>query len=404
MRTSRFVRSSMVILAVLVISGAIIGIILAPNPAELRAEQHASTAPTSRQVAVPAASSGKSALASEAEKPISSGTPNTPNTSGNWPMSVVAPVLEDPMLLEITAATTLGTLGDFDQVGCEGNVYKVNIPDNRDARLTADPSMGPLQYPIWITGGRNVHVLGIELRPIVQDGCDVGEAHQIKNNIPNIHPRLVGAKAFRLQQSGTTFIEGVDIDLAGMEADCFAVRNPDEMSKAAAFKERHIVIVNTRCVGIEGLDDSPIGDGIHGDFFQNQGRDDIASLVVENVTYLTSSNGITLHNWEGDIGRPQLFSLRNMNYGWDLRYSNDDDYEISGLVFTATADSLDLSNVWLDHGEGLNYGIFNDQRVGSYAQDDYIKQDVNLRSGKPPAGDFAPANKTGIQYASPFLN
>lgn len=313
------------------------------------------------------------------------------------------PELIDPVLVQIDKNTRTNGVRDFDNVGCEGRIYLINIPDGKDALITADAGLGPIKYPVWITGGRNVHVRGLELRPIVQPGCDVGEAHQMNDERLNIHPRLVSAKAFRLQQSGTTYIEGVDIDLQGMEADCFVSRNPDDMQPAEAFKKRHIVIVNTRCTGIEGLDKSPVGDGIHGDFFQNQGRDDIASLVLENVTYLSSANGITLHNWHQNEGQPALFSMTNVNYGWDERYDDDDLYEISGLAFTGHASKVLLENVWLDHGKQLNYGILNGQRTGVVAQSNKIIKHAGLKAGKPATGDFAPANETGLEYVSPFV-
>ena len=320
-----------------------------------------------------------------------------------WPMSVASPSLDDPLEIVLTSTTNTSEVDDFDKVGCDGVLYRVQVPSGRDARVTMDPKMGALRYPVWITGGRNVHVLGLEMRPVVQPGCEIGEAHQVKDpSQPNIHPRLVGNKVLRLQQSGTTFVEGVDIDLDGMEGDCIVLRNPNDMGVEAALEEREVVIVNTRCTGIEGLDKSSIGDGVHGDFLQNQGEDDIGTLIVENVSILTSSNGITLHNWSGSENRPRLLRLRNIDYAWDPRYAADDEHEISGLVFTASAVKAELENVWVDDPRGLNYGILNKQRIGAIFQSGHIEQHPAFKSGRPAGGFHAPAERTGVEYVSPY--
>ena len=317
---------------------------------------------------------------------------NEKEEGSGWDNSVEPPLLIDPLQIELSSNYTKTRIEDFDRVGCEGDIYRVAVPDGRDAVVTA---AGVIQYPVYITGGRNVIVRGVEVRPVIQPGCDVGEAHQVKNTIPNIHPRLPGGKAFRFEQSHHTFVEGVDIDLMGMEADCFVLRNR-KLTKEKAIQQREMSIVNTRCTGIEGLDDSPIGDGIHGDFFQNQGRDNMKNFTLENVTFLTSSNGVTLHNWSGDKYRPRLFRMRNVNYGWDDRYSNDDAYEINGLAFTGHGDRGDFENVWLNHNNPrYNYGFFNGERVGAFSSGN-VKKQPGIYGG--PRSDFAPADRTGVEY------
>ena len=244
-----------------------------------------------------------------------------------------------------------------------------------------------------------MHLRGLAMRTKIQEGCDVGQANQVRNNIPNIHPRLVGNKAFQLKQAGTTYLEGIDIDLMGLEADCFVSRNPDFMSASAIKAQRNIHIVNSRCIGIEGLTQSAIGDGIHGDFFQNQGEDDVGSLLLENVTYRSSSNGITMHRWHSTT--PRQFSLINVDYGWDLRYSADSRFEHQGLPFTAHADTFEFTNVWFDDGRGLNYGILNGERLGAFSnRGASIRQVEGLNQGVSPTGEFAPAEHTGREYGS----
>lgn len=319
-----------------------------------------------------------------------------------WVNGLQPPELVDPLHIVIGPDTPLTDMPDYDRVGCEGSVYRFTPSYGKDVLVTMSPDLESVEYPIWIEGGRNVHIVGLEMRPMVQPGCGVGEAHQVRDLRANIHPRLPGNKAFQLKQAGTTFIEGVDIDLLGKEADCFVGRNPDDMAQADVKANRNFHIVNSRCVGIEGLDKSPIGDGIHGDFFQNQGRDPMGSLMLENVTYLTSSNGITLHAWGGKSHWPRMFSMRNVDFGWDWRYADDSRYETYGLPFTASADEVEFDNVWLDHGRGLNYGKIDGDRYGAFSKSGYITKIDGLFEGAAPLGEFAAADQTGAQYSSPY--
>lgn len=317
-----------------------------------------------------------------------------------WKMTTAKPTLNDPLIYELSNSSPLVYLEDFDRLGCSGRAHRIDIPWGRDAKVTMDHAQGALVHPVWITGGNNVHITGLELAPKIQRGCGIGEAHQ--KDAPqhaNIHPRLPGGKALRLEQKGHTFIEGVEIDLLGHEADCFVVRNYKESTPEFVKMYRDISIVNTRCTGIEGLDKSPIGDGLHGDFFQNQGED-IGSLTLENVTYETSSNGITLHQWGRE--RPRFVKLINVNFGWDERYAYDDPYESFGLPFAIYADQTYFENVWLDHGKGGNYGFVNGERIGAIYQANYIERHESMFLGLPPFGDFATSENTGKEYISPY--
>ncbi len=349
-------------------------------------------------------------------------------SSSDWNNTVSPPRLTNPIIIEISDDYATKKVNDFDRVGCEGLIHDIIVPNDRDVKIVMKKGSGPLKYPLWVTGGSNAHIIGIESRPIIQSGCDVGEAHQTRaSKYKNIHPRLPGGKLFRLQQVNKTFVEGVDIDLQGMEADCFAVRNAGNTkgreNSANAMKNRHFSFLNTRCVGIEGLDDSSwiidelqgsarsepsnlksgyIGDGIHGDFFQNQG-DSVGSFTAENVTVRSSSNGIVLHSWFGSASRPTV-NLKNFDYAADLRYYGDDKYEKSqGLPLSGGKSSnFSVKNVYLDEPRGLNYLRLSDgTRIGAKSSS-YITAVPGIHEGLPLVGQFAPDNKTGLEYVSPF--
>ena len=344
-----------------------------------------------------------SPVLASAEPTVAPPSTGAANGTNEWDNTMRPPTLVNP--IEIVMGSDYPTIDipDFDRVNCDGKIHRINIPYDQDALITMAPGSEALKYAVFVYGGRNVHIRGLEMRTIVQDGCDVGEATQVRDTRANIHPRLPGGKVFRLEQSGTTFIEGVDIDLKGQEADCFVLRNPSDMSIAEALEDRHIFFVNTRCTGIEGLDDSPIGDGLHGDFFQNQGTDSFGSFNIENVSFRTSSNGITLHAWNGRAGIPNLFHLRNMDYGWDLRYHDDDPYEISGLAYSAHGHEVIFDNVFLNHPENGNYGFMNGERIGAINRGSgFITKVDGVFEGTPPGGDFATEDETGIEYISPY--
>lgn len=314
-----------------------------------------------------------------------------------WVNTVPEPYLTNPKVIELSDGYPTRLLADYDRVGCEGKYHYINLSSKEDAIIRMKRGSRALKYPVWVTGGRNVHILGIEGRPIVQPGCDVGEGHQVRDvQNKNIHPRMPGNKFFRLQQSGTTYIEGVDIDLKGLEADCFAIRNASGMSNADAIANRKVYIINTRCTGIEGLDESAIGDGIHGDFFQNQGKDDLSELILENITIKSSSNGVTFHKWNSK--KPKLFKIQNFNYAADMRYEGDDRFDgLRGLAFTGHGERTEFSSVWINHIKGLNYGIVNGQRLGAKAYSN-VKKESGFYAGNPPGGDFAKESDTGLQY------
>jgi hypothetical protein len=264
---------------------------------------------------------------------------------------------------------------------------------------------------LHVTGGRNVRVSGLQFELVTQPGCGIGE---LPNNPiaehPNasIHPRVPGAIALRLQQWGTSFVEGLNIDVRGHEADCIVIRNPDALSNAQAQKQRDVVIQNTNCSGVEGLEDPVIGGGIHGDFFQNQGYDVMRRLVFENVSQRTSQEGIVLHGGtpEEAISGTEVLIIRRFDYSWDPRYVGDDSHDGSfGVAFDGwPSTNWTLENIRIDdYRDGGDYIRIRGQRYGNSPASN-VQPHPEIRSGLPPEGSFAPKIKTGINYVSPHGN
>ncbi len=317
--------------------------------------------------------------------------------TGGWSITTTPPRLSNPTNIELSANTDLAVL-DAWSVHCAGYYHRIDLDQNEDAIISFDGGQA-LRHPVWIVGGRNVRVVGLEMALETQEGCDVGELPNIGSTARSIHPRLPGGMAVRLENWGTSFVEGVDIDLLGHEADCFVVRNPPSLDNAEARTTRHVVLQNTNCRGIEGLGRSSIGDGIHGDLLQNQGHDVISSLVIENVTVRTSMEGLVLHEWNGYPGARSL-KIRRFDYAADSRYDNDDQFEQWGAPFAAWADNWSLEEVYASTDAKLTYGFVNDERWGERNFGN-VRQHNGITEGAPPAGAFAPPSRVGRGYVSP---
>jgi hypothetical protein len=289
-------------------------------------------------------------------------------------------------------------------IHCDGLIYQVNLADDEDA-IVQFSGTEPLRYPLKVIGGRNVRIIGMQIELETQAGCDIGD---LPNNViaehpnANVHPRVPGAIALQVRQSHTSFIEGALIDVAGHEADCIVARNPAGLENSQAHLQRDVVIQNTLCTGVEGLGASDVGDGVHGDLFQNQGEV-MRKLVFENVTAESSMEGITLQNWDGFIGAKELI-MRRFSYTWDDRYEFDDlyDYQV-GLAFSVNAESWTVDDVWLRHirpDNSGNYGRINGERYGTFDSSDVQKID-GIYDGLPPEGRFALPENIGQYYVSP---
>ena len=331
----------------------------------------------------------------------------------SWNVTERPPLLENPVIVDVSHVKPEHTAGwrrhlrpdpPQNPILCHGLFYKVQLNDGVDGIVHMSGN-DALRYPVHVTGGRNVRIVGLHFELVTQPGCDIGELPNLpveEHPNANIHPRFPGALAIRVQQSGVTFLEGLHIDVQGHEADCIVSRNPDPMTDAQARNQRDVIVQNTYCSGVEGHGESDIGDGIHGDFFQNQGRDPLRRLIFENVSMRTSQEGIVLHG--GTSGRgTQSLVVRRYDYTWDPRFVGDDAYDHKfGLAFVGWPSSnWTLEDVYIDDPrDNLDYLKINNQRYGVSTWSE-VKPHEAIRSGLPDNGAFAPPDQTGVNYVTP---
>jgi hypothetical protein len=208
----------------------------------------------------------------------------------------------------------------------------------------------------------------------------------------------------RLQQAAVTFVEGVYLDVRGHETDCFVSRNRADVTGAVAKAQRDFIVQNTYCAGIEGLGPSKVGDGVHGDLWQNQGNrssENVRRLVFENVSALSSMEGIVLLGSANGMRGAAELVLRRFSYAWDPRYVGDDEYEQFGLAFVGNAEEVTIEDVWIDaYRDGGDYILLGDRRYGASSASS-VEPHPEIRSGVPPGGGFALPQRTGVNYVSP---
>jgi hypothetical protein len=319
-----------------------------------------------------------------------------------WNVTERPPTLENPRKIVIGPDSNT-TLWPAYNVVCAGKVIWIQLKDGEDAeiRFVGDK---PLPYPLIIQGGRHSRVIGLNIKLQTQPGCEAGKLPNVMpdgtvNNTNSVHPRVPNGIAVSFNQSGISFVEGAFIDLNGHEADCFVVRNPPKMTSLQARSQRDFVLQNSACHGVEGLGKSDVGDGLHGDLFQNQGEV-LRRVVFENVTLRTSLEGIILHEWDGFKGAVEL-KVRRFNYGLDERFMTDDAYDHQlGTSLVGWADSYTFDQIYVDDKRPVGYLMINDQRYGDIAFHNILPMQ-GIFNGKSPGGEFAQESNLGSRYTSP---
>ena len=304
-----------------------------------------------------------------------------------WTVTYKPPTLSAPLQYKVPGDASLQNLVAYG-TWCAGQIYHIQIPVDRDAVVTMGSST-PLDKPIWIVGGRNVRVVGLDISLKPQSGCS--------------SPILVppGGMALRIEQTMTSFVEGLKVDVNGHYADCIVSRNW-KLTEAQALAQRNIVIQNSACRGGRGTyPEHPAGDIVHGDFFQNQGdpQEPINRVVLENITQKTSASGVVL---DGKIN--ESIAL-NYQYGPDERYMTLTHW--NGPLWMQGSRLVSFKNIWTAFNKSTSTGNMarvvmdhSTETYYSYEADGVIRYSPEIHYGRP-AVDFAPWDLIGLKYVSP---
>jgi hypothetical protein len=199
--------------------------------------------------------------------------------------------------------------------------------------------------------------------------------------------------------SGTTFIDGMLIDVNRRSADAIRVYR----------HKGRLIVQNTFIKGVSG---TPTG--THGDVTHAQGGGPLQELTLQNVTGLTGYQGLfTPYRPSSGHGTHKL-KLDRVNVGYDRGIPKSTGAKKPlMLLFFGSADNRNdrvpdrgttLSNVYVD-GSYWNFpyyrAIYAAPKAGSGGCATFDgKHKISGRAcdGSPPGGNFAPAANVGRNY------
>lgn len=306
-------------------------------------------------------------------------------SSGRWQMQALADVADEPVsqgscMAPPTLSSPMIVQGDTcpNSINANGRDLLVKMP-NRVCTTQLN-----------ITNARNVHVIGgrIEL------GTNVVRAVSLSSI------------------SGQVHLEGMYIDAMNRPADGISIYN----SPDATF-----TVQNSLIKGLGG-----VKEGTHGDVVHTQGGGPLKEFRVENVTGLTSYQGIfTPYRLPKDdsTGAKRII-LKNVYLAYDPRMpstqsplmllylgSGTPSPNMYGALDYTAPDGTVLSNVYVDASlRNLPYytRVLVQPKPGAdgcATFDAVHKVEGKVCGGKPSKGTFAPESAVGLNYArSKFCN
>lgn len=259
-----------------------------------------------------------------------------------------------------------------------------NVVDGKNGDLLIKMPKKVCTKPLLVRNARNVHVLGgrIEL--------DTADARAVSfSNIKN-----------------TAHVEGMHIDVQNRFADGIRI-----------YKSPQAILTVQNSL-IEGLGGTPRG--AHGDVIHIQGDGPLATFQVENLTGLTSYQGIfTPYRLpkHGSTGAERV-ELTNVDLGYDPRMpqaqkplmlltmgtGNPKPNKYNMLDYSAPKGTK-LTNVFIDGSErdvAYHTKVLarpNPGSDGCATFDAVHKIDGKVCNGLPKTGHFAPRNAVGANYA-----
>jgi hypothetical protein len=271
------------------------------------------------------------------------------------------PVLSNPIVYQDMCP---GDAGFASVVSAGGRDVHVKLPDDRQCTKS-----------LLIKSAGNVHIVGGSF--LYEDAA---------------------ASVIAIQSSsGTTFIEGADIDANGRSADAIS----------SYIHTGRVVIQNTSIRGVVGTSGGIIRDAI-----EAQTRGPLAQLKLQNVTLRTSGRGLfSFYSPTNGHGARSL-QLDHVDAAYDpdlppwqsttpprLLEIGDP----ASATYQAPPEGTLFSNVYVD-GSHWNIAYNRTVYAAPRAEPDgcasfkSTKFNGRVCLGPPPSGDFAPPQKVGLNY------
>ena len=281
------------------------------------------------------------------------------------------PALKNPMVF---AGKCPGDSGGPHQIKPGGKDVLIKLPLDR----VCDKSSN-----ISISGAGNVHIVGGHLVHTMPDG---------KNGV-NKMINLTGT-------SGTTFIEGMHIDVNNKHCDAIAAYN----------NKGKVIVQNSVLRGMGGAAGDTHGDAIH-----PQGGGPLADIIFQNVSVYTGYQGLFVVYRENGHGTRHL-DLRKVNLAYDPRmpasqkplillylgHENPKPSMYNTLDYLPP-DGTVLDQVFID--SSLKKVAYHTRVIpngtpgaGGCASFGSKKIQGKVCDGKPSGGDFAPQKLVGLGY------
>jgi hypothetical protein len=299
--------------------------------------------------------------------PLPDGGPPPPATSCLSP-----PTLQNPIVFNNKCP---GDSGGPGQIKAGGKDVLIELPLDRICDTKSN---------ISISGAGNVHIVGGHLVHTMADG---------KNGVN---------KMINLTNTGgTTFIEGLHIDVNMKHADAIAAYNNTGV----------VIVQNSLLRGMGGAPDDSHGDAIH-----PQGGGPLTDIIFQNVSVYTGYQGIFVVYRTNGHGTRHL-DLRRVNLAYDPRmpasqkaliliYLGHENPKpnIYGLLDYLPPDGTVFDQVFIDsslkkvayHTRVIPNGTPVAGGCATFVPANKIQGVVC--QGPPAGGDYAPAKLVGLSY------
>ncbi|ABS25441.1 Ig-like domain-containing protein [Anaeromyxobacter sp. Fw109-5] len=301
-----------------------------------------------------------------------------PAIDTGWSVTRSPPAMTNPTTITLPGSYLSTVYSSF----CSGPGYVVNLDDGQDYIIRAD---APLQFPVRISGGNNVRIVGLQI--------DLSSAASYCNDSGETPNYVPGSHGLRVDNVGTTFFEGLYMDAGNHILDMIVVRNKiggyDALSKGyteAQARGAHDIVLQNSVVRGYQSDADPNGE--HADLIQTQGLYEIyRDITLENVSVDSLSEGAIFLARAG-YHLANTITMRNFDYRLDARWTP----VTTGGPVMHNAKAYSYENVFLSVDVVRQYDLNTGCGGGC------------VQPGNGSVGVFSPATPSALGFADRFAS